>query len=108
MCPIINAHFRGVPADPKQLRHQAGESALAQCFSQHDWPMVVAQAEFMRRSEGCAILFTSNASLAGDLMRFDFSRFIPAIIKYRLFVLEVLIVSMVLQLVSHDGTSIGF
>jgi len=41
-------------------------------------------------------------------MRFDFSRFIPAIIKYRLFVLEVLIVSMVLQLVSHDGTSIGF
>src|SRR5262249_32090127 len=36
-------------------------------------------------------------SLAGDMARFDFSWFIPALIKYRRLLLEVLIVSAVLQ-----------
>jgi subfamily B ATP-binding cassette protein HlyB/CyaB len=62
-------------------------------------PTVVTQVEVMRRSKGRAILFASRASLAGDLMRFDFSWFIPAIVKYRRFLLEVLLVSMVLQLI---------
>lgn len=57
-------------------------------------PMVVAQAELMRRSEGRAIVFTSRASLAGDLMRFDFSWFMPPIVKYLRIVLEVVMVSM--------------
>jgi subfamily B ATP-binding cassette protein HlyB/CyaB len=44
------------------------------------------------------ILLTSRASLAGELARFDFSWFIPAIVKYRKLLLEVLMVSIVLQL----------
>ncbi|ASL46263.1 Toxin RTX-I translocation ATP-binding protein [Burkholderia sp. AD24] len=44
------------------------------------------------------LLLTSRASLAGDLARFDFSWFIPAIIKYRRLLLEVLLVSAILQL----------
>jgi subfamily B ATP-binding cassette protein HlyB/CyaB len=47
---------------------------------------------------GELILLTSRASLAGELARFDFSWFIPAIVKYRKLLLEVLMVSIVLQL----------
>jgi len=61
-------------------------------------PQIVPQADIMRRSDGRALLFASRASLGGDLMRFDFSWFIPAIVKYRRFLLEVLMISTVLQL----------
>ena len=47
---------------------------------------------------GELILFASRASLAGELARFDFSWFIPAVVKYRKLLAEVLIVSVVLQL----------
>ncbi|MFM0277196.1 type I secretion system permease/ATPase [Paraburkholderia sediminicola] len=53
--------------------------------------------EVMDRSTGRMLLFTSRASLAGNLARFDFSWFIPAVVKYRRLLLEVLLVSMVLQ-----------
>ena len=61
-------------------------------------PRIILQADVMRRSDGRALLFASRASLGGDLMRFDFSWFIPAIVKYRRFLLEVLMISAVLQL----------
>ena len=44
------------------------------------------------------LLFTSRASLAGELAKFDFSWFVPAIVKYRKLLGEVLLVSFVLQL----------
>jgi subfamily B ATP-binding cassette protein HlyB/CyaB len=62
-------------------------------------PHVISQVEIMSRSDGLALLFASRASLTGDLMRFDFSWFIPALVKYRRFLLEVLGLSAVLQLV---------
>ncbi|MDK2123275.1 type I secretion system permease/ATPase [Parachitinimonas caeni] len=52
------------------------------------------------RWSGRAILFTSRASLAGELARFDFSWFIPAVVKYRKLLSEVLIVSLVLQVIA--------
>lgn len=54
--------------------------------------------EIIGRSSGSLILFASRASLAGQLARFDFSWFIPAIVRYRRLLLEVLGVSLVLQL----------
>lgn len=62
-------------------------------------PEVMPVKEVIRRSGGRAILLTSRASIAGDLARFDFSWFIPAIVKYRRQLLEVLFVSMLLQVV---------
>jgi subfamily B ATP-binding cassette protein HlyB/CyaB len=50
------------------------------------------------RSSGRMLLFTSRASIAGELARFDFSWFIPAVVKYRRLLLEVLGVSLILQL----------
>lgn len=61
-------------------------------------PQVLSIAEFTARWSGQFILFTSRASLAGDLAKFDFTWFVPAIVKYRKLLGEVLIVSFVLQL----------
>ncbi|MBK7764915.1 MAG: type I secretion system permease/ATPase [Sulfuritalea sp.] len=61
-------------------------------------PQVMSAAEFSARWSGNLILFTSRASLAGDLAKFDFTWFIPAVVKYRKLLGEVLLVSFVLQL----------
>ena len=59
---------------------------------------ITSPAEVIARSDGQMLLFTSRASLAGELARFDFSWFIPAVVKYRRLLLEVLLVSAILQL----------
>lgn len=61
-------------------------------------PVVVPLETLADRTSGSMLLFTSRASLAGELAQFDFSWFIPAIVKYRRLLLEVLGVSLVLQL----------
>jgi subfamily B ATP-binding cassette protein HlyB/CyaB len=61
-------------------------------------PQVLSAGEFSERWTGQLILFTSRASLAGDLAKFDFTWFIPAVVKYRKLLGEVLLVSFVLQL----------
>ena len=52
--------------------------------------------DFMARWDGELILFASRASLAVEAQRFDFTWFIPAVIKYRKLLLEVLLVSVAL------------
>jgi len=47
---------------------------------------------------GELILITSRASLAGELAKFDFSWFVPSLVKYRRLLGEVLLVSLFLQL----------
>ncbi|MBI3524412.1 MAG: type I secretion system permease/ATPase [Betaproteobacteria bacterium] len=61
-------------------------------------PTVLTFAEFASRWNGELILFTSRASLAGELAKFDFTWFIPALVKYRKLLGEVVLVSFVLQL----------
>lgn len=61
-------------------------------------PAVMSQAELAGRWSGQVLLFASRASLAGELARFDFSWFIPAVVKYRRLLGEVLAVSFALQL----------
>jgi subfamily B ATP-binding cassette protein HlyB/CyaB len=61
-------------------------------------PQIISLAQFIERSGGRLMLFTSRASLAGDLARFDFSWFIPAVVKYRRLLLETLGISLLLQL----------
>ena len=61
-------------------------------------PEIIDQATFEARWSGEMLLFTSRASLAGELAKFDFSWFVPAIVKYRKLLGEVLLVSFVLQL----------
>lgn len=47
---------------------------------------------------GELVLIASRASLAGDLAKFDFSWFVPALVKYRRLFGEALMVSLFLQL----------
>ncbi len=61
-------------------------------------PQVVSRDELLTRWGGELILFTSRASLVGEMAKFDFSWFIPAVVKYRKLLGEVLLVSFVLNL----------
>jgi len=61
-------------------------------------PEVVSRDELLARWSGELILFTSRASLVGEMAKFDFSWFIPAVVKYRKLLYEVLLVSFVLNL----------
>jgi ATP-binding cassette, subfamily B, bacterial HlyB/CyaB len=61
-------------------------------------PQVLSRAELLSRWSGELILLASRASLAGELAKFDFTWFIPAVVKYRKLLGEVLIVSFALQL----------
>ncbi|MDA7088638.1 type I secretion system permease/ATPase [Pseudomonas sp. SA3-5] len=60
-------------------------------------PEVLSFEELQARWSGELILVRSEASLAGELSKFDFSWFIPAIVKYRKLLGEVLLVSFVLN-----------
>ncbi len=61
-------------------------------------PEVVSRDELLSRWSGELILFTSRASMIGEMAKFDFSWFIPAVVKYRKLLYEVLLVSFVLNL----------
>ncbi|QDD63647.1 type I secretion system permease/ATPase [Herbaspirillum seropedicae] len=62
-------------------------------------PAVLSLIDFVAMWNGQLIFFTSKASYAGEIARFDFSWFIPAVVKYRKLLLEVLLLSLVLQLI---------
>ena len=61
-------------------------------------PTVVSRDELLLRWNGELILFSSRASMIGEMAKFDFSWFIPAVVKYRRLLYEVLLVSFVLNL----------
>lgn len=62
-------------------------------------PQVLSLATFLEQWNGELVLFTSKATFAGETARFDFTWFIPAIVKYRRLLGEVLLISLVLQLI---------
>lgn len=61
-------------------------------------PVVLSESEFSELWSGDLILFASRASVSGELAKFDFSWFIPAVVKYRRLLGEILLVSFVLNL----------
>ena len=54
---------------------------------------------FLELWSGEMIFFTSKASFASEVAKFDFTWFIPAIVKYRKLLAEVMLISLVLQLI---------
>jgi subfamily B ATP-binding cassette protein HlyB/CyaB len=74
--------------DEKVLIHDPAESR----------PQVISRSELEARWSGDLLLFASRASIAGELAKFDFTWFIPAVVKYRKLLGEVLAVSFALQL----------
>ena len=62
-------------------------------------PTILAIKDFMALWDGRLILFTSKANFIGEAARFDFTWFIPAVVKYRRMLAEILAISLVLQLI---------
>jgi len=61
-------------------------------------PIDVFLAQWAPSGSGDLLLATSRASLAGALAKFDFTWFIPSIVRYRKLLGEVLMVSLFLQI----------
>jgi subfamily B ATP-binding cassette protein HlyB/CyaB len=62
-------------------------------------PQVLTQPEFLALWSGEMVFVTSKANYVGDMAKFDFSWFVPAVVKYRRLLSEVLLISLVLQLI---------
>lgn len=60
---------------------------------------VLSLEAFLEHWTGELILLTSKATFAGAFAKFDFTWFIPAIVKYRKLLGEVLLISLVLQII---------
>ena len=61
-------------------------------------PLVLSREQFESAWSGQLLLFTKRANLRLKDLKFDFTWFIPAIVKYRTFLGEVLVASFFLQL----------
>jgi subfamily B ATP-binding cassette protein HlyB/CyaB len=74
-----------------------GEKALIQ-DPVEGRPLVLSREQFESTWSGELLLFTKRANLRLQDLKFDFTWFIPAIVKYRKFLGEVLVASFFLQL----------
>jgi subfamily B ATP-binding cassette protein HlyB/CyaB len=63
-------------------------------------PEVLSLPEFVFNWAGQLILFVSRATYVNEMAQFDFSWFVPSIIKYRRLLGEVLLISFALQLIA--------
>lgn len=63
-------------------------------------PQALSRAEFESRYSGRLLVVTSRASALGQLAKFDFRWFVPAVVKYRKLLLEVFAVSFFIQLLA--------
>ncbi len=80
------------------LAQTDGQRVLLQDPSAGGRPIIEPIEAFAQQWSGQLILFTSRASLAGDMAKFDFSWFIPSLVKHRKLLGEVLLISFMLQL----------
>jgi ATP-binding cassette, subfamily B, bacterial HlyB/CyaB len=82
--------------------YEGGDKTNARIMTQQagtSTGQVMTQQDFLERWSGRFIFFTSKSTYLPDLGKFDFSWFIPAIVKYRKLLGEVLLISFVLQLI---------
>ncbi len=63
-------------------------------------PRIIQQEELTSRWNGQLLLIASRASVLGDMAQFDFTWFIPALVKYRLLLRDVFVVSFFIQLLA--------
>ena len=63
-------------------------------------PVTLSLEDLVQKLTGQAVFVASRAGLAAELARFDFTWFIPAIVKYRRLITEALVASLALQVFS--------
>lgn len=77
-------------------REKEDKILIQQPFSQQ--PEIISRQELAERWSGQLILIQSESSILQSMSHFDFSWFIPAIIKYRKLLTEIFIASLFIQL----------
>jgi subfamily B ATP-binding cassette protein HlyB/CyaB len=103
---VAAARLKTTPLPALALARDGAHFLVAACDGSKAFTMspgesgVIARTpeEIIDACDGRLLLFASRASLTGELARFDFTWFIPAIVKYRWLLLEVLGVSFLLQI----------
>ncbi|KWA69237.1 peptidase C39 [Burkholderia ubonensis] len=85
---IVGGYDVSSDGSSRLLIHRAGEV-----------PSVLAISDFIAIWSGRLIFCTSKANFYGETAKFDFTWFVPAIVKYRKLLGEVLLVSLVLQII---------
>lgn len=103
---VAAARLKTTPLPALALAHDGAHFLLAACDGTKALTMSPGESGVVTRTpeeiidacDGRLLLFASRASLTGELARFDFTWFIPAIVKYRRLLLEVLGVSFLLQI----------
>ncbi|MDD2737032.1 MAG: type I secretion system permease/ATPase [Desulfuromonadaceae bacterium] len=88
---------QGDKTKPRMIIQQPGSSEIK----------VLDMPTFLELWSGKFIFCISKANYLKDLAKFDFSWFIPAIVKYRKMLAEVLVISFVMQLIGL-ATPLGF
>ena len=84
--------------DGQRVLFQDPAAAADASSGQGARPTIEPLDVFASQWTGELILITSRASLAGELAKFDFSWFIPSLVKYRRLFGEVIAISLFLQL----------
>ncbi len=79
------------------LAQQAEDKVLIQ-DPRNQGPESLSPEEFQERWNGQLILITKRTGISGELRKFDFSWFIPSILKYKKLLLEVLLASFFIQI----------
>ena len=85
---LLVARYDATGEAPKLLIQRPGQA-----------PQVLSQPDFLDLWSGEMVFVTSKANYVGDMAKFDFSWFVPAVVKYRRLLGEVLLISLVLQLI---------
>ena len=93
----------GSQAEPTSRAGSAVPDSTTQDSASQGVPRIEPLEVFAAHWTGELILISSRASLIGELARFDFAWFVPAFVKYRHLLGEVLLVSFVLQLLGLVG-----
>ncbi|MEW7314996.1 type I secretion system permease/ATPase [Buttiauxella gaviniae] len=78
-----------------------GKTPVPRMLIQHENspPEFITLEELFQQWTGEVIYFASKVNFSGALAKFDFTWFIPALIKYRRVFAEILLISLVLQLI---------
>jgi subfamily B ATP-binding cassette protein HlyB/CyaB len=89
------------PNDPRVIDEEPTQPTIKILIQKAGHPpSIITLDELLNMWCGKLIFFTSKASFAGEMAKFDFTWFIPVIVKYRKLLGEILLISLVLQLVA--------
>jgi len=87
-----------ISSSPHQINDCAPQTKILVQSPLSQKPQVLTRNEFLDLWSGDVILMTTRAMLAGAARKFDVTWFIPAIVKYRKILYEILLASFFLQL----------